>query len=224
MTELVWRGKYLDGRRVEPSREPVPFTLREHHGEAAVEQLAHDFGRIFLDEFAAAGDEAATHRFARLRRRHDSGVPAALGGSVTFTVAVLGAPPPTYQWSRNGVVIPGATAASLTIASVVATDAGGNPDVVRDGETGWLVPVGDGAALAAAIAECLEDEGEAKRRLFLLQVNMAGWCSLYKASLCRTGALINSKHSLYKASDRLHKDFQGPPNSPSFQSNHSIVP
>ncbi len=49
-------------------------------------------------------------------------------------------------------------------APVVATDAGGNPDVVKDGETGWLVPVGAGSALASAIAECLEDEGEAKRR------------------------------------------------------------
>ncbi len=49
-------------------------------------------------------------------------------------------------------------------APVVATDAGGNPDVVKDGETGWLVPVGNGAALASAIAECLESEGEAKRR------------------------------------------------------------
>jgi hypothetical protein len=33
MTELVWRGKYLDGRRVEPSREPAPITPRERHGE-----------------------------------------------------------------------------------------------------------------------------------------------------------------------------------------------
>jgi glycosyltransferase involved in cell wall biosynthesis len=49
-------------------------------------------------------------------------------------------------------------------APVVATDAGGNVDIVKDGETGWLVPAGAGAALAAAISECLEDEGEAKRR------------------------------------------------------------
>jgi glycosyltransferase involved in cell wall biosynthesis len=47
---------------------------------------------------------------------------------------------------------------------VVATDAGGNPDIVKEGETGWLVPTGDGAQLAAALAECLADDGEAKRR------------------------------------------------------------
>jgi glycosyltransferase involved in cell wall biosynthesis len=49
-------------------------------------------------------------------------------------------------------------------APVVATDAGGNPDIVRDGETGWLVPSGETGAMAVAIAECLADEGEAKRR------------------------------------------------------------
>ena len=34
---------------------------------------------------------------------------------------------------------------------VVATTAGGLPDKVRDGETGWLVPPGDAPALARAL-------------------------------------------------------------------------
>ncbi|MDB4932712.1 MAG: Adenine specific methylase [Myxococcaceae bacterium] len=34
MTELVWRGKYLDGKRVEPARDPAPIALRERHGDA----------------------------------------------------------------------------------------------------------------------------------------------------------------------------------------------
>ncbi|MBK6535429.1 MAG: site-specific DNA-methyltransferase [Deltaproteobacteria bacterium] len=37
MTELVWRGKYLDGQRVTPSREPSPITLRERHGDPSGE-------------------------------------------------------------------------------------------------------------------------------------------------------------------------------------------
>jgi DNA modification methylase len=37
MTELVWRGKYLDGQRVTPSREPSPLRLRERHGEPSAE-------------------------------------------------------------------------------------------------------------------------------------------------------------------------------------------
>lgn len=39
---------------------------------------------------------------------------------------------------------------------VVSTAVGGIPDVVREGETGWLVPPGDEAALRAAIARALE--------------------------------------------------------------------
>jgi glycosyltransferase involved in cell wall biosynthesis len=36
--------------------------------------------------------------------------------------------------------------------AVVATTAGGLPDKVRPGVTGWLVPPGDASALAAAIS------------------------------------------------------------------------
>ena len=38
---------------------------------------------------------------------------------------------------------------------VVATTAGGLPDKVRPGDTGWLVPPGDGAALSAALRSAL---------------------------------------------------------------------
>jgi glycosyltransferase involved in cell wall biosynthesis len=41
----------------------------------------------------------------------------------------------------------------------VATAAGGVPEVVRHGCDGLLVPVGDGAALGAAIADVLSDRG-----------------------------------------------------------------
>jgi glycosyltransferase involved in cell wall biosynthesis len=47
---------------------------------------------------------------------------------------------------------------------VVATAAQGPARIVDDGETGWLVPVDDEAALAAALAEAAGDETERLRR------------------------------------------------------------
>ena len=48
---------------------------------------------------------------------------AVLGGSVTFSVAAVGAGN-TYQWLKDNTVIAGATAASYTIAQVTAASAG----------------------------------------------------------------------------------------------------
>ncbi len=47
---------------------------------------------------------------------------------------------------------------------VVATAVGGLNDTIRDGDTGWQVPIGDANALAAAIAGILDDPAEALRR------------------------------------------------------------
>jgi glycosyltransferase involved in cell wall biosynthesis len=40
---------------------------------------------------------------------------------------------------------------------IVCTDSGGPPEYVRDGETGFVVPVGDPSAMAARIAQLLDD-------------------------------------------------------------------
>jgi glycosyltransferase involved in cell wall biosynthesis len=47
---------------------------------------------------------------------------------------------------------------------VVATNTGGIPDLVRDGDTGWLVPPGNPKALARAMREALDNPKEARRR------------------------------------------------------------
>jgi hypothetical protein len=46
------------------------------------------------------------------------------GASVTLSVVATGSPAPTYQWRKNGVLVSGATGASLTLANAQASDAG----------------------------------------------------------------------------------------------------
>ena len=54
---------------------------------------------------------------------------ALAGSSVTFEVAATGSTGFSYQWRKNGTVIPGAVNPTLTLSSVTAADAG-NYDVV----------------------------------------------------------------------------------------------
>ena len=66
--------------------------------------------------------------------------------------------------SRNeafGLVLAEAMACGVP---VVATASQGPSRIVDDGETGWLVPVDDEQALAAALAEAVGDEAERRRR------------------------------------------------------------
>jgi hypothetical protein len=48
----------------------------------------------------------------------------AVGDTVTFAVTADGAQPFTYQWTKNGTDIPGASGATLTLGSVALGDAG----------------------------------------------------------------------------------------------------
>ena len=49
---------------------------------------------------------------------------AGLGQTIIFTVVATGTPAPTYQWQKNGVIVPGVTTATLTLPNVQTTDAG----------------------------------------------------------------------------------------------------
>lgn len=61
--------------------------------------------------------------------------------------------------------LPLAALEALALARpLVATAVGGTPEVVRDGETGWLVPPDDPERLAGALVEAATDEPEARRR------------------------------------------------------------
>jgi glycosyltransferase involved in cell wall biosynthesis len=57
---------------------------------------------------------------------------------------------------EEGFGIPAAEAMGCGIP-VIATDAGGLPEVVEDGVTGYVVPKGDARALSAAMRKLLQD-------------------------------------------------------------------
>jgi glycosyltransferase involved in cell wall biosynthesis len=66
---------------------------------------------------------------------------------------------PSHSENCGGAVEP-----LLSGVPVVATQVGGLPDLVRDGQTGWLVPARNPPALARAIVEVLDDRDEGRRR------------------------------------------------------------
>ena len=61
-----------------------------------------------------------------------AGRTAAAGTDVTLAVAAAGVPPLTYQWSKDGEIIPGATSASLPLGPVTPADAGSYTVAVSD--------------------------------------------------------------------------------------------
>lgn len=54
---------------------------------------------------------------------------------------------------------------------VVMTDVGAAGELVRDGENGWVVPVGDAERLAAAITDVLKHPDESSRRAHTLEAS-----------------------------------------------------
>lgn len=94
-----------------------------------------------------------------------------IGQDVTFLGWVPNAElPPYYRAAAVSVIpsleegfgIPAAEAMGCE-TPVVASDAGGLPEVVEDGVTGFVVPRGDSQALAAAIGALLADPERRKR-------------------------------------------------------------
>lgn len=99
--------------------------------------------------------------------------------------------------TREGLGIAVLQAARAGVA-IVASDAGGLPEIVADGKTGLLVPPGDAAALAEAVSRLLADAGlrarygaAGARRVaadFAPRHMVAGNLRVYREVLARRGA------------------------------------
>lgn len=141
-------------------------------------------GPLRTDLEAVVHDEGLSGAVSFLGHRDD--VPRLLHASDLFALA-------SYR-EGFGLAVAEAHAAGLP---VVATRVGGVPEVVRDGETGFLVPAGDPKALAEAILAMLADRNRAKAMgqqgrewvmaNFDIDVCTAKYEELYREILARKG-------------------------------------
>lgn len=86
-------------------------------------------GQVWADDFVQVA------RGGPMITQQPSSLLVPMGGNATFTVAASGAGL-TYQWYRNGLALPGATAPTLTLTPVGAADFGRYLVVVSDGTGG----------------------------------------------------------------------------------------
>jgi len=70
--------------------------------------------------------------FAPIFQYQPSSVSVTTGGTATLLVGIVGSPPTTFQWSKGGVAIPGATSAALVFSPAEPADAGTYSVVITD--------------------------------------------------------------------------------------------
>jgi phosphatidylinositol alpha-1,6-mannosyltransferase len=139
---LLVRGRLIAQERVDMALHAFAIVRARTAGPLVlvVAGTGPELGR--LNDLAHALDVHADVRFAGTILPDQT--PRALAGSTIFVATA----PTGNRFSREAMVCG---------VPVVAFDAGGTRDVVRDGETGRLVPDGDVDALAAAVSELLDD-------------------------------------------------------------------
>jgi glycosyltransferase involved in cell wall biosynthesis/peptidoglycan/xylan/chitin deacetylase (PgdA/CDA1 family) len=191
-----------------PDRSPLVVCLARHFPEKGVDVLVEAFPHV-LEAVPRAGlllvGGGGDHETLRARV-------AALG--IGYAVAFTGmqSNPAPYLGAADLAVLPSrreglpvsALEAFALNKAVVATAVGGTPDVVRDGETGWLVPPGEPDALARAIVSALSQPEERARRaqlgreLVARRYSMAGMLDqiegLYRSVSGRRTAAQSAAH------------------------------
>ncbi len=153
-----------DSNRVDPRFGPhMVFACRQLFPRKGIRFLIEAAAQIkprFPDlKVIIAGDGFERPELVALAER------LGIGADVTFLGWVPNTELPQYYRAaaisvipslEEGFGIPAAEAMGCEVP-VVASDAGGLPEVVEDGVTGLVVPRGDSTALAAAMASLLDD-------------------------------------------------------------------
>jgi hypothetical protein len=102
---------------------------------------AADFGSYSVTVSSPSGtitsSSAALYRvsdpvIAPVITREPKGITIKAGSSLILSVAATGSPAPTYQWQLNGTAVPGATAATLVLTDILASQAGSYNVVVAN--------------------------------------------------------------------------------------------
>jgi poly(3-hydroxybutyrate) depolymerase len=116
-----------------------PATTTADNGATFRAKVSNDSGSV-ISASAALKVIAAPAGPTILTQPADQTVTA--GQPVTFMVAATDTPPPSYQWKKNGVNIPGATAASLTLPAAISPDCGASFSVVVTNSAGSVTSTG----------------------------------------------------------------------------------
>lgn len=123
-------------------------------------------GRIpkLVVAIVACKDEAEKERVRSFARAKGIGERVRAIGFRTDMPDVLAAADVVADLSYEGLGITGTIREAMALGkSVVASAAGGNPELVQDGVSGLLVPPRDPAAMASAVERLLGDPGLASR-------------------------------------------------------------
>ena len=95
-------------------------------------QVGNDGALYYLDRFAGSVRRItfASSNTAPSITSHPASVTVAVGQPASFSVSAEGTQPITFQWQRENVDIPGATAATYTLPSAALSDSGASFRVV----------------------------------------------------------------------------------------------
>ena len=156
-TELFQAGTHRDPRRL-----LFVGRLNEQKGIELLLRAVAPLSGVTLDVIGTGEDADRLRTLAAT---------LGLGGRVRWLGALQQPDLAPHYRSAAALVVPSrdeglglvAVEAMLSGTPVIAFDSGGLRDVVRDGETGVLVPVGDVAALERAIADLLADHSADRR-------------------------------------------------------------